>query len=312
MSKLIKFLENKQEKQRIFSYQIDYWINASIPRSDSDIEIVKEIEESIFKKGYYADEKGLINAQKYHDLPGISSSNFRDYFSDPKLFEYNIKNPKPKKYKSHFQIGHAIHAALTGTGKVISESDRQKKNRFLHSFELEAVKMAKENIFLLKDKDWEMVKSWIDTCNNNDLTETIFKNKNSLYEVPMFTLCKETGLLLKFTPDILDTENKVIIDLKTSQGWQSWQRTVDQYGYDIQACFYLWVSECIFGVNAIKDFIFLYLSKVPPFRVSPKAISKERLYNLKFEVLKKLCWLNDNMRHNSWGSLFSKDIEYAE
>ena len=310
MSRLINFLDNKEELG-ILEYQLRHWVNLR-PRSNNEIELVEKIEREIVERGFFIDESRLINSIQYHDLPGVSSSGFRNYLSDTKLYEYHLKNWKEKKYKTHFQIGQAIHAALTGTGNVISESERQKKNKFLHSFELEAVRLAKENIYLLKDKDFEFVESWINTCNSSNLIKGIFKNKKSLYEVPFFCLCKETGLLLKFTPDILDTDNRVIVDIKTSQDFMSWERTVDRYSYDIQNAFYLWVAECIWGEGAIKDFLFLYLSKVPPFRVSPKAISKARIEDSKFRVIEGLYKLKNSMKNDSWGSLVSSEIEYAE
>lgn len=252
----------------------------------------------------------MIDSEQYHRLPGISSSGFRDFLCDKQLLLYNLKKQKDKPAtKGHFFIGHAIHAVLTNTGKIKAESEEGMLTK--SQMEVQRVKLRSQNIFLLKDSDFEMASSWINSCKSSEITKGLFDNPKALYEVSFFTFCKTTGLLIKFCPDIIDLENRVIVDLKTSAGWQNWERTVEQYDYDIQKMFYLYCSDCVFGENKVTDFVFLYLSKKPPFRVSPKGIGLEQSKLAKGKVKAGLVDLKFSFQNGYWGSLVDQDIEYC-
>ena len=312
MSNLVNFLNDKEEV--IPSYQLKWFTdNPSIMlgHKESAPLRLKQIEKDIKKVGYSTQNMG---AAEYHNFPGISSTGIRDYINDRKLYEWRLKYKnnlkKEEKLSLHFHIGHAVHSVLTGNGKIVSEEQVRRDSRF-SSFDLKAMELALDNIYMLRDKDFEMVKTWIDGCIGNSVISLMFNNPMGIYEQAIFCKCPETGLLLKFCPDVLDAREGIIVDIKTSADWQHWETTVRKYGYDKQAAFYLYCCNIALGENVVKNFSFLYLSKKIPYRISIKKILPKTMQEAMDDVILGLTHLKKSLLNDDWGSIVNENVEWA-
>ena len=78
-----------------------------------------------------------------------------------------------------------------------------------------------------------------------------------------------TGLRCKCRPDYITDDLKYVIDYKTTTdaSKKGFQRAIVQYGYDIQAGFYMEGIEKCMGLRP-KNFIFIVVEKQPPFSVA--------------------------------------------
>lgn len=302
-------LLNKKDGE-IPPHQIRYFLDYKTSNPGS-VSMVKKIEKAIDNSGYFVEGPDVINSTYYHILPGISSSGLQDFLVDKKLFEYNLKNIKTDvRVKKHFHIGQAVHAVLTGTGKIISKYEYLKDKKGVN-FSLDQARLVKDNIYLIDDKDYQMIETWVKGCMESDHVSSIFNSNMASYESSIFTRCKESGLLIKFRPDVLDVSRNVIVDIKTDSGLNRWPWVVDERGYAIQQAFYLYCCEMAFNVR-IRDFVFLCLSKRPPYRVSVKAIKKARIDELIKKIPNILVDMDTHLRIDGWGSIVDDEIEYAE
>jgi hypothetical protein len=95
-------------------------------------------------------------------------------------------------------------------------------------------------------------------------------------EMSVFWVDEETGLYCKCRPDrIPDGDHGVIVDVKTTQNAdkRAFAHTVNRYGYDRQAAFYIdgFNAECSAKVDA---FIFIAVEKDPPYKVGCYTLSE--------------------------------------
>lgn len=314
MSGLINYFDKKEngDDNGIPGFQLRYFWGENV--TSQEVDLIKEIDEEFTRRkvNFLSKTPYEVNSTLYHRLPGVSSTGIREFIQDKKLFEHNLKmnDRKKGKQKEFFFIGDAIHQCLLGNGKIISESEHSLRVGPYH-IDFERIELMKKNVFLIKNSDYDMVESWINTCKQNKTISKLFSSKFILTESPVFSLCKNSGLLIKFCPDLLDVDKGMILDIKSSADWENWERSVDRYGYDVQAAYYLYCADMAFGVGTIKSFYFLYLSKKAPYRVSIKAIRPKRVLQRKKEIPVILRDMADCMRKNEWGSLVSNEIEYA-
>lgn len=95
-------------------------------------------------------------------------------------------------------------------------------------------------------------------------------------ETSVFWVDEETGLYCKCRPDrIPDGDHGVIVDVKTTQSAdkRAFANTVNRYGYDRQAAFYIdgFNKVCSGKVDA---FIFIAVEKDPPYKVGCFTLSE--------------------------------------
>ena len=105
------------------------------------------------------------------------------------------------------------------------------------------------------------------------------------------------GIRAKCRPDWISHDKNIVVDLKTTQDAspKGFQKSIGQFGYHIQASWYLKVLQNL-GFDSY-DFIFIAIEKTAPFCVGVYRASMEMLEegNKKvYEAIDKILWCKEN------------------
>lgn len=117
----------------------------------------------------------------------------------------------------------------------------------------------------------------------------------------------DTGLQLKARPDWMS--GNAIVDLKTCQDASpdGFARTVAQFGYDIQAAFYLDVAN-VLGLSK-EHFLFVCCEKEPPYCVAVYELDEESIQIGRSKYRRLLNRYLECVVANQWPG-YSKDVQF--
>ena len=173
-----------------------------------------------------------------------------------------------KKFLSNSDIGTLLSNPLA-LGSEVKSSPALVIGRYFHTALLEPDKLkdfkiiaaATRNTKVYKDEsagelcllqsEVEMVKSMTDKILNTQMCADLINKKNCEYEVPMIT--ELFGNKWKGKADVVNHEEELVIDLKTTADVNKFRTSAFRYNYDSQAYIY----KELFGY----DFIFIVIDK---------------------------------------------------
>ena len=120
------------------------------------------------------------------------------------------------------------------------------------------------------------------------------------------------GIRAKCRPDWISKDSKIVVDLKTTQDAspKGFQKSIANFGYHIQAAFYLRTLQNL-GFDS-HDFIFIAMEKTAPFCVGVYRASAEMIEegNKKVdEAIDKILWCKEN---DSYPDYTPNEIETIE
>lgn len=181
-----------------------------------------------------------------------------DYYGDfGKQFRSNsdistlLTNPlalgAPQKPNINFLIGGYFHTAIL-------EPDKLKKYRIIES-STRNTKLYKEisgGEMCLLQHEVDKLELMIDTMLSNDACNDLINGIDVEYEKP--GIKEIEGLLWKGKADIVNHDEKYVVDLKTTSNLHNFRSSAYKYNYDSQAYIY----RKLFGY----DLIFLAIDKV--------------------------------------------------
>ena len=200
--------------------------------------------------------KKLKNDEDYYGDFGnqfLSNSHVGRLLNDP----LNIF--KPMKPSPAFLIGGYFHTCILEPNKidkykVVKSSTRNTK----------AYKDVAGGELCLLQQEVDMIELMRDKVMDNDICRDLIQEGNVEYEAPMIT--ELFGQTWKGKADIVNHEEKLIIDLKTTADISKFQYSANKYNYDSQAYIY----SKLFGY----EFLFIVIDKnthqIGMFDCSPK------------------------------------------
>ena len=198
----------------------------------------------------------LKNDEDYYGDFGnqfLSNSHVGKLLNDP----LNIF--KPMKPSAAFLIGGYFHTCIL-------EPDKLKKYKVVKatSRNSKAYKDVAGGELCMLEQDVDMVEMLRDKMMANDICRDLIQEGNVEYEVPMIT--DLFGQTWKGKADIVNHDEKLIIDLKTTADITKFQYSANKYNYDSQAYIY----SKLFGY----EFLFIVIDKsthqIGMFDCSPK------------------------------------------
>jgi len=146
-----------------------------------------------------------------------------------------LKNPlllgQPSKPTSAFLVGGYFHTAIL-------EPDKLKKYRVIQS-STRNTKVYKEmsgGELCLLQHEVDMIDVMSDKILNNKICKDLIRGNNVEYETPGVT--KLEGNMWKGKADIINHDEKLVIDLKTTNDIMAFSRSAWKYNYDSQAYIY--------------------------------------------------------------------------
>ena len=180
--------------------------------------------------------------------------NDNDYYGDfGKKFLSNsdiktlLKNPlalgQPSKPSAAFLVGGYLHTAIL-------EPNKLKKYKVIESTtrNTKAYKEISDGELCLLQHEVDKIELMVDTIMQNNVCKDLIKSKNVEYEVPGMKEIK--GEMWKGKADIINHEEKLIIDIKTTSDIDRFKWSAHKYNYDSQAYIYstLFQYEMVFLV----------------------------------------------------------------
>jgi hypothetical protein len=185
----------------------------------------------------------LKNDEDYYGSFGkqyLSNSDIQTLLSNPLALH------KDRVMSSAFLVGGYFHTAIL-------EPDKLKKYKIIKSSSRNT-KIYKElsggEMCLLQD-EVDRIELMLDKINSNKICVDLIRNGNVEYETPGVT--ELFGNKWKGKADIINHDDKVIIDLKTTNDLDSFRFSAKKYNYDSQAYIY----SHLFGY----EFMFIVVDK---------------------------------------------------
>ena len=155
-----------------------------------------------------------------------------------------LKNPlalhSPSKQTPAFLIGGYFHTAIL-------EPNKLKKFKIIKS-NTRNTKMYKEisnGELCLLEHEVDQIEAMVNTVLANNVCKDLIQGKNIEYETP--GLSKIEGELWKGKADIINHDERLIIDLKTTSDISNFKYSASRYNYDSQA----FVYSKLFGYEMI-------------------------------------------------------------
>ena len=170
----------------------------------------------------------LKNDEDYYGSFGkqyLSNSDIQTLLSNPLALH------KDRSMSSAFLVGGYFHTAIL-------EPDKLKKYKIIKSSSRNT-KMYKElsggEMCLLQD-EVDRIELMLDKINSNKICVDLIRNAKVEYETP--GVAELFGNKWKGKADIINHDDKVIIDLKTTNDLDSFRFSAKKYNYDSQAYIY--------------------------------------------------------------------------
>ena len=225
-----------------------------------------------------------ISNEEYHALktnngiPTVSSSFVKAWY---KTSPYHATADLPDKKSTALDIGTAVHGwALEGVLPIKGTVRRAGKD-----WEAAEEKAKEQNTVALNHADYEKVEQCVEALYNNPHIKLLLEHKKRVCEASVFA--KHEKLCLKARPDLYIQSKGIIADIKTTQSanpYEFEQRTMDKFGYTIQAAFYWKVMQL--AQLPMKRFLFINVEKEPPFATSIVEVG-EKLIEYGTEVVNR-------------------------
>ncbi len=170
----------------------------------------------------------------------LSNSDIKTLLTNPLALK------EPSKTNAHFLVGGYFHTAIL-------EPDKIKKYKIIDSSSRNT-KVYKEmsgGEMCLLQHEVDVIDNLISTMLNNKVCRDLIAEEKGEYEVPEIT--ELFGQMWKGKADVVNHNEKLIIDLKTTSDLDGFKWNAKKYNYDSQAYIY----RKLFGY----EFIFIAIDK---------------------------------------------------
>jgi len=293
---------------------------------------IREIISNSETNGVYFTE---IPNDLYHSGPGISSSDIKTLINGTVGKLLHRKNSNQKESQA-LRLGTMIHMRVLeenlyrqtyvlGTPKVPARNTKDGKEKFKEWCELHEdlyLKTYQEKMdtdqWKIEFVKWQYPDTNFVTHAENEIIEGISKSilehdqiakllKGSMREASLYWIDKETNILCKSRPDVLNLSlsSPCLLDLKSCQngGLDEFEGDVTARDYHVSASWYLWGFKEVFGMD-IEHFIYVPCEKEPPYHVSYYIADEgsinigEGLYRAGLKIYQR--YLNQSKQGNVW------------
>jgi len=211
-----------------------------------------------------------LSNSEYHADDSISSSDVKMVAST------SLAHWKAKVYKASptFDLGTAVHAfVLEPEGDIIVRGPEDRRgNKWKEAY----AKALANGQTLLTEADFDLAHEIAGSVIFHPVSKRLHGN-GVINEASFFATDPDTGLSIKARPDAYIPNTGIIYDLKTCQSAdpRTFARDVQNYGYHIQAAFYMHVLKQ--AGHKANQFVFVCVEKTAPYALSVSVLSEEYL-----------------------------------
>lgn len=243
-------------------------------------------------------KKEYLDIEEYHQSPGISSTGINLILDCPKRYWQEYLNPdKEKKESSAYTIGRAIHLLIlepylfhqqfycmgtkvnltTKVGKEIYEDAKMLANgREILRFD-DATEVRRIAESALSHSMWNKV--------GDGFKEHSFFWNGGIYDTP-----------LRSRPDFYN--DKIIIDVKTTESISQFCRSVYSYGYHRQAAMQVDALSTFDGKNRL--FSFFVIEKKAPYLTAWLSLDEDSIKKGREDYLEGAALYDECLKYNLW------------
>ncbi|NUP15445.1 MAG: hypothetical protein HOZ81_04940 [Streptomyces sp.] len=222
--------------------------------------------------GLHAD---LSNEAYHADKTSLSSSGARKLIqpAGPAKFRWEQDNPQPPK--KTFDIGNAAHKLVLGVGATLKVVDYDRWDTKAAKAEVAAVRA--EGAIPLKQHEMDQVKAMAAAIREHPTASVLLDPDYGQPEVSAFWIDQPTGIRRRARFDWLPnaTDGQLIVpDYKTcaDASDEAFSKSVDTYGYNCQADWYIAGAQALGICGADAQFLFIAQEKEPPYLVNVIAL----------------------------------------
>lgn len=214
--------------------------------------------------------------EQYHDRSDISASMLKDMNRSWRVFEATwITKQIKRNPTASMELGTAIHAAVSEPERFHCEYvtdpglDRRTKAY------KEWLSTIDKSMRVIRKDDLETVVRCRDSLHSHPIIKR-FLDAEGRCEVSHYWTCPETGVPCKFRPDKIIPHGQCVLDIKTTQSVDGFDKAVADFGYHLQAAHYIRGAEHRYGG---EDWIFLFavVETNPPYRCRAISLDSEAL-----------------------------------
>ena len=167
----------------------------------------------------------------------LSNSDIKTLLTNP------LALGKPSEPRPAFLVGGYFHTAIL-------EPDKLKKYRVIPSTtrNTKAYKEMSGGELCLLQHEVDQIELMSDIMLSNKVCKGLIRDSNTEYETP--GICKLEGEMWKGKADIINHQEKLVVDLKTTADLKKFRYSASKYNYDSQAYIYskLFGYEMVFIV----------------------------------------------------------------
>lgn len=220
------------------------------------------------KPGIYTCDQ--LSNEQYHAADGISKSGLDLIMRSPAHYRFGER----KEATRAMEIGTALHCAILEPERFATDYMLLRNVTDRRSSEYkEACKVWSSERVLTGTEADRVAGMQESALSNPHLSQ--YLNAPGRCELSMFATDPETGVLVKCRFDKL-TDTGFAVDLKKTQDLRDFAKSVANYGYHMQAAFYLDVYKWATG-DDLSAFVFAAVEELLPHASAPFVLDEEAL-----------------------------------
>ena len=232
--------------------------------------------------------------EEYHAHPALSSSDIKAVASKSLAHWKGAV----RKESIAFDLGTAVHAMLLEPEKdlVVCGPETRRGKAWSDLYE----DCKAQGKLLLTEADYDQATAMSEACMKNFAANHFLTHSELIAEASFFAEDPEIGLELKTRPDGLLKDHGIVIDIKTCQDAspRGFEKAVRQFGYDIQAAFYLHVLN-LCKIPA-KQMIFICIEKDAPYVTACHELSEMYLRHAHNRMMSTMLDIRDAMETDEY------------
>ena len=210
--------------------------------------------------------------EAYHSLPELSSSQAKALLESPAKFNYWRGRRRPEK--KEYDVGHAVHAKVLGTGATIVEipADLLSADGGIRTKAAkEWVEQARaEGKVPMHSRELRPVQEMSDAILSHPIAGPLLSQPGNP-EVSVLSTDPNTDVPVRARFDYLPYPRQpraIAVDLKTARAASplAFAKSVVEYGYDLQQEWYRDVYRLATGEEV--EFVFVVVETTPPYLVA--------------------------------------------
>lgn len=216
---------------------------------------------------YTADQ---LSNEEYHAADGISKSGLDLILRSPAHYRFSEKREATRA----MEIGTALHCAILEPERFAADYMllREVTDRRASAYKEACKVWSAERV--LTGTEADRVAGMQESARSNQHLAG-YLSAPGRYELSVFATDPETGVLVKCRFDKL-LEDGQAVDLKKTQDIREFAKSVANYGYHMQAAFYMDVYEWATGCK-LQGFVFAAVEELLPHASAPFVLDEEAL-----------------------------------